>query len=105
MKRRFRNIIKKTKAGNGVAILIGITILAAGSGIFIGCSVAETSKEEGREEDGIEVPDIVLENDGMPGDELFESDLRQQLEDMGFVEAQGDENENTTLLTYTMEGK
>ena len=53
----------------------------------------------------IEVPDIVLENDGMPGDELFESDLRQQLEDMEFVEAQGDENENTALLIYNMEGK
>lgn len=210
MKKRFRNIIKKTKVRNGGVIWAGIAVLIIGLGIFIGCSVAkpEAADEEGGiVNDGIEVPEVVLgsakalvsdwygsaqmqnpdahyvnwriealsycytyddfngmmlqvyqmnyeflsdtpenivlaggmsvtedgwvapdyansrflifgqngdeisflicllENDCMPGDEAFDSDLRYQLEYMGIAEKTEDENTDTAILSYLMEGE
>lgn len=50
MKKRFKNILNKVRKKNGVIILIGTIILTIGAGTLIGCSAAEVSNENERED-------------------------------------------------------
>lgn len=220
MKRRFHNILRKSKGKNGVMILLGAAVLTVGLGVLVGCSVAGDGEEDGgtdvhamvsgivsdrvdvpvsvldkaeelvgewfanaqagtaetdywdwwiqslyqcytyedfhgmelhvyqlnhrflagspenvvlsggmsideegwvapdyensrflifRQEDGtLSYVTYLVENDCLPGDEVFNLDLEQQMQEMGMLE-QGEENPNgsadTATLSYRMEGE
>lgn len=45
MKKRFRNILKMKRKKNGILVLTGVILLAAGMGAMVGCSVAADNPE------------------------------------------------------------
>ncbi|MCM1112114.1 MAG: M56 family metallopeptidase [Muribaculum sp.] len=62
MKKRFRNILLKGRKKNGLALVLCAAVLTVTLGTFIGCSAAKSeASSEGIVADGVEVPDIVLE--------------------------------------------
>ena len=66
MKKRFRNILRMTKKKNGILIMAGAVLLAAGMGAMVGCSVAEDEPKQnnmavGIMEEGSKAPDVVKE--------------------------------------------
>ncbi len=66
MKKRFRNILRMTEKKNGILIMAGAVLLAAGMGAMVGCSVAEDEPKQnnmavGIMEEGSKAPDVVKE--------------------------------------------
>lgn len=104
MKKRFKNILIKTRKKNGAAILITAAILTVGLGTLVGCSVGNHESEEIPEqtedtsqpqEAELDITDVSEAENELPPEEIPAADIPNE----------EDTAQNTRTLTFIKEGE
>ena len=101
MKKRFKNILGKTRKKNGVVILICATILAVTVGTLVGCSISKTNTKDApdqSETEDIQPIDIQVENAPIDASSL-ESDDHSNQADHSSANDSSPESDNHSAAT------
>ena len=113
MKKRFKNILIKSRKKNGVSILICAVTLSITLGMLVGCSVSkENTENENFEKENFEKENFEIENLGnenAANEDMRNTSEQSRLEAAPMPVANSSANnhtlENTMIFTFSKEGE